>query len=281
MKNTVFLVRNKNIYFYPLEEKCVEAFKKNNISIIFNKVCKKLNIKIPIFMIEKKVMDADKIVFTDSGFNYPLYKRLKEDTNKELILYYMNTIDQTNENLIKLFDKIYTFDLQDSKKYDIEFKHTPYSDKIKSIGNIPQYDTLFLGRSKNRIDEIISIKKLLDNKKLNNNFLVLDTDIEEVKLKHFLSYAQYIDLVNKSRCLVEINQSNQYGCSLRFMESLFLHKKLITNNKNIIHDPFFDQNNMYVLECDNRDLYQFIYSPYIKNSQDLRGLVFENWIKEF
>ena len=65
------------------------------------------------------------------------------------------------------------------------------------------------------------------------------------------------------------------------MESLFLHKKLITNNKNIIHDPFFDQNNMYVLECDNRDLYQFIYSPYIKNSQDLRGLVFENWIKEF
>ena len=48
-----------------------------------------------------------------------------------------------------------------------------------------------------------------------------------------------------------------------------------------VYGIFIDQNNMYVLECDNRDLYQFIYSPYIKNSQDLRGLVFENWIKEF
>ena len=193
----------------------------------------------------------------------------------------MNTVDEKTKSIFQYFDSIYTFDFFDAKKYNIKYKHTPYSSKIKLKNNTIIYDTLFLGRAKNRIDTIVKIKTFLDTLGLNNKFLVLGTKIHDISINYFLGYPEYLDLVSKSKCIIEINKENQSGCSLRLLESIFLEKKLLTNNKSVIFDPYYNSENIYIFENDNRNLKDFITSPYEKCDKDINKLCFESWIKEF
>ena len=198
-----------------------------------------------------------------------------------LILYYMNTIDDKNKYLMKYFNNIYTFDPNDAIKYNIKFKHTPYSNNIELEKSNIKYDTLFLGRAKDRSNEIIELKDKLDNNKLNNKFMVLGLNRSDMLIKEFLSYYDYLKLLTQSRCIIEINKNGQSGCSLRFLESLFFEKKLITNNTHIINDAFYKEENVYIIGKDKRDIKEFILSPYEKLELNLKELNFSEWINTF
>lgn len=280
--NNLLCVRNKEVYFYPVEENCLYPIENNLLSRAFLKLCHVSKKAIPDLFIKEEVYNFDKIIITDSAFTISLYKALiKKKRKKDLVLYYMNNIDKTNEYMMDYFEEIYSFDLEDAQKYSIHFKHTPYSKNIKYHQAEITYDTLFLGRAKDRIEEIIRLKDFLDSKQLKNKFLVLDADRKDIKLNAFLSYEKYLDLVARSKCLIEINKKNQAGCSLRFMEAIFLKKKLITNNIFVSNDLYFDKNNVYILGHDNRDIINFINSPYVDNNINLDELTFTNWIKGF
>lgn len=284
MNNNYFIVQNKILYFYDVEKKCIQAKPKKIINRIIWNICLKCNIAFPRFILDEDLFNADKVIMTDYAYNLSLLKTLLNNYNSEnIILYYMNIITSKNEYMMKLFlkDNIYTFDKNDSNTYDICFMHTPYSDNIMLTKNKLEIDTLFLGRAKSRINEIISLKHLLDSLGLNNRFLVLDTDTKEIKIDLFMPYYNYLELVSKSKCLIELNQKNQNGCSLRFMESLFLHKKLITNNIHVTEDPYYNENNVYILNNDTRDLKEFINAPYIDDGKCLDDLIFKNWIGKF
>lgn len=280
MLDTVFLVR-KMVYFYPLEENCVEPIENTLLSKIFNKICSIFCLPLPNYAINDCVLKSKVVIFTDSSFNYSLYKKLKKDPNKKLILYYLNNICDSNKELINLFDSVYTFDKNDSKLYKIKYMHTPYTDKIKIESAKFKYDTLFLGRVKDRADEILNLKNNLDELGLKNKFLVLGADMKSLKINSFLPYFEYIHLISESKCIVELNQKNQHGCSLRFMEALFFQKKLITNNVHITDDPYYDKKNMYIINHDDRNLEEFINKPYSSNDKNLDELIFSNWLKNF
>lgn len=282
MGSNVFLVRDKNIYFYPYEEKCIQYIEMNFITILTKLLCKYLNISLPKFMINKSIVNANKIIFTDNAFNLQLYKSILKTKSKEnLILYYMNTIDDKNKYLMNYFDNIYTFDSDDAMKYNIEFKHTPYSDKIECEKNDIYYDTLFLGRAKDRVNEIIELKDTLDKNNLNNKFMVLGLDKPDIMIKEFLNYDDYLKLLMQSKCIIEINKAGQTGCSLRFLESLFFEKKIITNNHKIINNNFYSKDNVYIIGKDKRNMREFILSPYKKLDLNLNELNFSNWIGTF
>lgn len=282
MESNVFLVSDKNIYFYPYEEKCIQYMEMNFITILIKLICKYLNLSFPKCMINKSIVNANKVIFTDSAFNIQLYKSILKMKSKEnLILYYMNTIDDKNKYLMNYFDNIYTFDSNDAIKYNIKFKHTPYSDKIHCEKSNIYYDTLFLGRAKDRVNEIVNLKDILDNDNLNNKFMVLDLDRSDIMLKEFLDYDDYLKLLMQSKCVIEINKSGQIGCSLRFLESLFFEKKIITNNHEIINDSFYRNENVYIIGKDKRNMKDFILSPYKKLDLNLNELIFSNWIGTF
>ena len=61
-----------------------------------------------------------------------------------------------------------------------------------------------------------------------------------------MKYDDYIKLVKRSKAIVEILQDGQAGFSFRTMEALFRRRKLVTTNQNIIHAPFYNENNMFV-----------------------------------
>jgi hypothetical protein len=86
---------------------------------------------------------------------------------------------------------------------------------------------------------------------------------EELALfsEHYISYEEYLRRASRSTCLLEISQGYQEGLTTRALESLFLNKKLLTNNKDIVHYDFYHENNIYVLGHEKRTLLEFLDAP--------------------
>lgn len=130
---TILLVQDNNAYFYNLEKKCIQPMKINMFTGFIRYLSNLFGIIIPRVFLNKKIFCADKIVFTDSAFHIGIYKCLCKYISRDAIyLYYLNTITESTSKYIKYFSKenIYTFDIDDAERYDIRFKHTPYSSKI-------------------------------------------------------------------------------------------------------------------------------------------------------
>lgn len=151
--NNLFIVKDKGMYFYPLEEKCVCSTRETISCRILKKIYTKLNIAFPAYIINTIVLDwiansQDVIVVTDSAFSISFVKFLKKK-KVNMCLYFQNEI--TNENCYKMsfFDNIYTYDNVDAKKYGLKFMHYPYSGKVKKNNSTNYlYDVLLYWKRK-------------------------------------------------------------------------------------------------------------------------------------
>ena len=172
-------------------------------------------------------------------------------------------------------DDIWSFDKQDVKKYVLKYNSTFYYNPEKTSVDL-KYDVVFLGRNKDRNYDIKEIQNELVKNGLKAWIKIINNE------KDYMRYDTYLSYVNSSKCILDITQNGQAGLSLRFMESLFFEKKIITNNKYILDYDFYDKNNIYILGRDRRNLLDFINTPY--NQIDIKiksNYLFEKWIKRF
>lgn len=283
-KNYCFLVVDKDIYFYKYEKNIFCPIKKGLFNRIVFLILKKLNLPFPKFILCENIFNYDRIIVTDSATNISLIKTLKKYyKNTDIFLYYMNVITENNKYLMELFqnNNIYTFDENDSWAHEIKYRHTPYSSNLPFKEGNRKYDTVFLGRAKNRIDEINRIIRAFDERKIKLKMLVLGAKNLEYSIDTYISYEEYLEYISNSITILEIIEAGQSGCTLRFMESLFFKKKLITNNKDIVNDLYYNNQNVFILGVDSLDnLVNFINSPYA-DEFSIQDLDFQNWISNF
>ncbi len=286
MGNTVFLVWNKNDYFYKWEPKCMSPCRMKSSRIRpVGKVCRMLHMDaMPGCFIKKEVKQAEKIVLTDTVFDFCLYNRLKKCCGEEkLFLYYMNLIGPENREYMKAFpNRVCSFDKEDAERFGIGYRHLPYSGKAELSEETPQYDTFFLGTEKERTSGIRKAACVLETSGLRAKIMVLNGSDPQYRIGEYIPYPEYLKYLSKSRTILEISRAGQDSCSLRFLESLFLGKKLITDNPQIITDPYYDPENVFILGKDDlRELPDFVMRPYRDRGLDLSGLSFENWIEDW
>lgn len=84
---------------------------------------------------------------------------------------------------------------------------------------------------------------------------------------------------------MDINASNQTGLTLRPFDALFLKKKLLTNNANIINTDFYEENNIYIFNENNMNgILKFMTKPYkeipdkIVNQYEINQWLIDNFI---
>lgn len=286
--HNLFIVVNKDFYFYKVEPNCICPFKTGFFWKVVRKIWDHYGWNYPGFLINDKITrKCEKVIFSDSGFggNIRLLNRIRSIVgNKKLILYYMNNINDTNKHYMDFFDEVYTFDKKDSEMYLIRHSIFPFTDYY--LNDLEQkenfkYDVVFLGRVKEREHELLKIKKQIESLDLRTCFMALDAKDPGIRIEHYVDYQKYIEIVKQSKCLIEILQQGQEGSSLRVKEALFMKKRLITNNKETSSQWFFDAPNMYILGEDKRNLKDFINGEYIEHNIDLRELNFEYWINQF
>ena len=146
----------------------------------------------------------------------------------------------------KQFDLCLSFDKADCERYGFVYHPLVFSD-IKFDNEVKvENDVFFLGKAKNRLRNIVRMFEYLQNYGLKCDFYLVGVNKEDQVYPDLIHYIEGMDyltnlqLVRKSRCLLEIMQESGTGFTQRGCEAVCLGKKLLTNNQYINEEPFFN-----------------------------------------
>lgn len=178
--------------------------------------------------------------------------------------------NRTNEytSVIDMFDDVFSFDYEDCKKFNVKYLPLFYSDDIaalqgKSVEN--KYDFFFMGTYlPERYQALLNfctyvrgtdycLKKFIYLPKTSLIKEVIKGsrfDYDIVSTRH-LSRPDYLDILKRSKIVVDVSNRGQTGLAMRIIEALSLEKKVMTDNVNIVNEPFYDSRNIYIFDATN------------------------------
>lgn len=206
--------------------------------------------------------------------------------------YYAYLYDSTKRFSIshlspKLFDRIYSFDPEDVKKYG--YIHIPnyiYLPKkpLKAAGF--EYEAFIVMSKDERLPVLNKIAAELDRIKIKYKLILFTrsqvrkayTGIEcsqkEICIDTLLSY------LDKSRVFIDIVRFGHHGLSFRVFESLAYQRKLITSNASVLQYDFYNPQNIMVIGTENVSIDpNFFKTPYVPLPNDIyQKYTIENWV---
>lgn len=250
-----------------------------------------------------EIKPDDKVLF----FSIENLKELlildKEIPAKKRSVYIWNPVATINRNLFSRAEyfvfmhllnmNILTFDKDDARKYRFSFANQVYKYPAKSLHQkeVVANSVFFIGQDKYRSRRLAKLAIMLTSAGAQPVFYILKGKhtVEEPTLKVFyhdvgMNYANVLEYIQRSSCLLEIVQKGQSGITLRTLEALFCQKKLITNNKAVKDYDFYHPNNVFIYtdETDTNDVKAFLLSPYVPISKEITdNYEIETWIKQF
>lgn len=247
----------------------------------------------------KNLNEYTKIIINDAMFNNNILKYIsKKNAVASKYVYYTNAVrnSRIKPNNIPKDWRVYTFDISDSKEFDIEYSPEYYTEHQENIKYDLKYDVCYVGADKTnvRLKNLLDIKEVLRKNKVQNFFHIFRVlkkynkyELQETT-NMFLKYEDIQRIILESKCILELQMEGQSGCTLRTLESMFLNRKLITNNKDIVNYDFYNPNNIFVIEnADDfkdrfNDILKFMRSPYQKLPDMVRNnYKFCKWLERF
>lgn len=249
------------------------------------------------FKLDKKDYDY---LFTIRGFETSkfLIQYLSKRIGNRIIYLWDSFQNQPNTKIIyKYFNKIYSFDYIDCKVYNLEYIplfYLPF--EVKPIDE-KSIDILFIGKvhtdryfllkelEKYAIEKnLVFVKKLFLKKVVYWKRKLLLKEYRNIEPDDFifkpLNKSEIYDLINHSKSVIDLSHSGQTGLSIRVFEILSQNTKLITNNPNILNEPFYNSNNIKVIDLDEKlnISNDFINSKFQKI--DFSNYNLTNWIQK-
>ena len=219
--------------------------------------------------------------------------------NIKLIMYQWDSVaNNPNAILISKFcSKNYTFDPIDAKKYNWYYRPLFYFDETNLFDR--KYDFTFIGSVHSQRLNLARI--ILDKYSSLNNFVYLYSNIfHYIKQKYIKRNQDFVISLKKnvhfsslslvktnkkfadSKVIIDYTHPNQRGYTMRTIESLGHHCKLLTNNKQIVNADFYDSNNIFIYDCKNFNIpTRFLKTPYYEVKSDTyKRYSTANWIKD-
>ena len=211
--------------------------------------------------------------------------------------------NKNTDIILKYFDKLFTFDSVDAKKYNLHFRPLFYLNDYKEVKNSltaeTKYDLLFLGTAHS--DRYVISNKLVnwcENNKLKayayyymqGKIVFLYKKIFDKSFKIFnikklsfesLNLYEILELYKKSKVILDIHHPNQTGLTMRTIEALGAGKKLITTNHEIKKYSFYNEKNIYLIDREN----PIITKEFIKSNIEeiplefLEAMSINGWLK--
>jgi hypothetical protein len=174
--------------------------------------------------------------------------------------------------------RLFTFDRDDAAQYGLRYKDQVYCLNQGETQAAIKYDFYFAGFNKNREHVLNDLQRALE-KNYTCHFVIKPDRL------HFadFDYQENLRNVLESRCIVDIVKEGQTGLTIRVMESVFYHKKLLTNNAEILNSDLYHENNVFILGRDRiEDLDSFMEKAVAPVSEDiLKRLDINEWLREF
>jgi hypothetical protein len=226
-----------------------------------------------------------------------LQKIKKISKFKKSFLYQWDSLLQNNyKEIIREFDQVQTFDMIDAKELKIEYLPLFFGEKYREISkNLEEkeFDIIFFGAfHSDRLDVIKSID--LEAKRLNLRFynhlyitklamfrLLISRKILFSDLKFLKNFkvdsSKIVDFYKKSKSVLDIEVDIQNGLTIRTFETLGSGLKLITTNKNIKNEVFYNEKSIFIIDRKKVVLEDDFFKS-SANINDLEQFYIKNWL---
>lgn len=218
--------------------------------------------------------------FTEIAIN-----RLKKAfPSAKCILYLWDVLETTNvRDVIHCFDKAMSFDPYNAaSESSLKFRPTFF---VPLYGSVPvhvgyKYDIMFIGTLHSNRYKIINLFRTLFEKQGISSFVYLYVPSILVYIKDLICKFPYISIkkvnftsislldsvvkMEESKCVLDINYTNQKSLSMRVYEAMAARRKYITTNPEIMQYDFYNENNILVVDIKNPVIPRaFIDSPFV------------------
>jgi len=223
-----------------------------------------------------------------------------------VFIYYTYDSFKNNPNglsILDYFDRKFTFDKIDAGKYKLSFRPLFYAPKYAEIKEQTDkfvYDLSFVGTAHS--DRYILSQKIVNwGSQLGLRFLTFYYSPSKYLFKfrkltdnsfsHFesdkicfksMSHQEIINIYSMSKAILDINHPNQNGLTMRTFETLGAGRKLITTNQTIVDYPFYDPQNIFIIDRNQPVLsYDFFEEDFKNINEDLLfSMSLNGWLEE-
>lgn len=276
-------IEKKKLSFY---EKVIKSFAKDLKIKYFIRKYEKIEKCKFREAIGKLNNDYDYLIDFAAGSN-PLFMDLfiQKNPKTKKILFIWDDLEYHKESkkLMEYFDKIYTYNQRDAKKYNINYRPSFFLDIFKYNDEKKDIDVFYVATM--REEKRAELASLIDKNIGKNNYIKL---IHKLRYKDFIFKRKYLKFKNyyternmdvyelanyykKSKILLDISFTGQLGLGLRPIEAIASKCKLITTNKDIKNYDFYNKNNIFVIENNSiLGIEEFIKNPYIDLQEDIQ-----------
>lgn len=226
------------------------------------------------------------IIFLDYGFEPEMAARIRPFTKAKIILFFWNHFKLEHYRKLNAaqkepaIDEIYHFDPLEARDLGLKHNSSFYTQSVGEPLNATNYDIFFGANDNGRKQQALELKDRFESLGLSTFYHILPKRGNEQD--GYLPYNEYLQLVKRSKGILEILRAGQYGVTLRTFESLFLQKKLITSNEVLPFYRMYDPRNVFMIGEDLSKLTAFLNIPYHPADQEIRDF-FEakNWAQRF
>jgi hypothetical protein len=201
--------------------------------------------------------------------------------------------------ILKYFDRKFTFDPNDAIVYQMNFRPLFFLDAFKNLNSLDkEFDILFLGTAHSDRYKISKFVKswATENKLVTFCYYyvqgrlvyvfkkIFDKSFGDFKFRELsfksLKLLDIVSLYQKSSVVLDINHPLQSGLTMRTFEAIGAKKKLITTNTNISKYPFFNENNIFIIDRNDIKLeLSFFQRNYINIDTNLyEKLSIDGWL---
>ena len=239
------------------------------------------------------------------GETIPLFflKNFKQDHPSAKMIYYSYDAVQEYPKFLKLysyFDQNFTFEPKDAHQYNLHFRPlfflTDYQQTTEDLSI--KNDVVFIGSA--HTDRYLigeKVKEICATKNLKTYFYyyaqskaafllkkVFDQNLKKFDLKKLsfkkLKHSEIAEIYSQSRSVLDINKPFQDGLTMRTFETLALGKKLLTTNSDISNYPFYDAENIMILNRNQIEIdAEFFKSDFKKIDPKTLGMMtLDSWI---
>jgi hypothetical protein len=179
-----------------------------------------------------------------------------EYKNCRIVLYYSDLVSSHScfniSKYIQQFDAIFTFDKEDALKNDFFYYEEQFFSDFDLNNNLlsplpKKSDITFIGKAKNRFNEIIKIFELLQKNNIVCDFHIIGAPFFKKKYSkkinyHFkdIPYYRILKHAISSKCVLEILQQGGTSSTARVSEAIYFGKKLLTNCLNLKTKPYYN-----------------------------------------
>lgn len=283
------------------------AFTKGIIKInrnIIGTLIQKYFDKIIIDTNDKKY---DLVFFVNcKSFNAEMVAKLKNrQKDAKFVLYMWDSLALYPDckEVIPIFDKAYSFDLDDCiQNSQLTFMPLFYCKEFEEIGknymnSKHEYDIISVCTAHpNRYKIIKKLFPELESKGIRvYSYMFINKlqywynkifieEFKKAKSKEFkfqpLSEEENFKKLNISNSVFDIRHNKQSGLTLRTIETLGANKKLITNNSDIVKYDFYNKNNILIVDHDNwHEIEMFLKNEYIPITGEIYNKYsLHNWV---